>query len=68
MSLKQIREQYGVPAKRGARVVYTSSRGVLRGTIKSAAAHGMYIMVHLDGDPKNLRRCFHPTWNIEYLP
>jgi hypothetical protein len=64
MSFEWIREYYGVPAKRGARVKYTGVAGKPQlGSITSAS--GGHINVRIDGDA--LPRPFHPTWEIEYL-
>lgn len=64
MSIEYIRKTYGIPAKRGGRVIYTGSGKIQQGTIKSARAG--YLMILLDGDkwPKT----FHPTWCLEYIP
>lgn len=64
MTMEQIRKQYGVPAKRGARVEYTGGAKPETGTIVRAS--GSCIVVKLDGraDPYPL----HPTWKLRYLP
>lgn len=61
MSMKYIRDTYGVPAKRGrfVRVYYQRSDGewllAAHGRITSASHH-----IHIKGVP------FHPTWNVVY--
>ncbi|WP_409188400.1 hypothetical protein [Bradyrhizobium sp. RDM4] len=64
MSIDYIRQYYGVPAKRGARVEYTgASDGPRLGTIK--AARGSHLMILLDGSKHAMP--FHPTWELRYL-
>lgn len=64
MSMAQVRQSRGVPAKRGGRVLYTGGKdGPRYGTIKSA--RGGYLMILLDGD--KFPQTFHPTWKLEYL-
>ncbi len=59
-----IRRYYGVPAKRGGRVVYSGGKnGERMGTIKSA--RGGYLMILLDGDKHP--GTFHPTWKLDYV-
>lgn len=59
MSMDYVRRYYGVPAKRGARVVADGRPGVIVG------ARGAYIRVRLDGD--KFARNWHPTWAMDYL-
>ncbi|SPU49879.1 hypothetical protein [Bordetella trematum] len=63
MSLNYIRDTYGVPAKRGARVEYTGNGCAIQGTITSS--RGAHLMVRLDGH--KFSNPFHPTWKIRYL-
>lgn len=64
MSMKTIRETYGVPAKRGQRVRFTLEGTAPRlGTIRSADSGSLY--VQLDGD--GFTRGLHPTCGLEYL-
>jgi hypothetical protein len=64
MSMKYIRDHYGVPAKRGGRVRFTGgSNGPITGTITSS--HGPHLRILFDGDKHSLP--VHPTWEIEYL-
>ncbi len=58
MTMQYIRDYYGVPAKRGMRIVVDGMPGEIRG------ARGQYLRVLIDGDAK-LTDC-HPTWEIEY--
>lgn len=62
MSLERIRSLYGVPAKRGARVVYFGDGKLARGVV-TGSAH-MYIRVRLDGERRSGR--YHPTWMLDY--
>lgn len=64
MSMKYIRDHYGVPAKRGARVLYSPPNEQARyGTIKISSGAGL--IIKLDGNKKSA--IYHPTWCIEYL-
>lgn len=63
MSLKYIRDTYGVPAKRGCRVEYIDNKTAIQGTITGSL--GPYIRVRLDGDRYSVT--LHPTWRIRYL-
>ncbi len=62
-SFQWIRDNYGVPAKRGARVEYTGDAKPQLGTIKSVS--GPHINIQLDGAKHALP--FHPTWELRYL-
>ena len=64
MSLKRLREAYGVPAYRGAPVIYTDCQDVEHhGKITSSDGARLSIKHADDG---KIRK-HHPTWNIEYL-
>lgn len=63
MSLDYIRTTYGVPAKSGARVVYTGNGVEECGTI--TGAKGAHLLIRLD-DETHIGR-FHPTWELRYL-
>ena len=68
MTMKYIRDTYGVPAYRGARVRYC--RGKLGmdpriGTIMSA--DGAYLRIRFDGDLRTYPAPFHPAWGLTYL-
>lgn len=64
MTMAYIRKHYSVPAKRGARVRYTSGGDeVMEGRIVGSV--GNYLRVRFDGKRRSLR-C-HPTWQMEYL-
>lgn len=58
MSMEYIRRTYGVPAKRGMRVVIDGKPG------RIVSSMGGYLRVRLDGElrPSN----YHPTWRVEY--
>jgi hypothetical protein len=58
MSLRYIREQYGVPAKRGGRVKFKGKPGTITGF------HNAYLRIRLDGE--RVSGVYHPTWEIEY--
>lgn len=67
MGLPYIRKTYGVPAKRGGRVRFTDSDGVVwNGRITSAS--GQYLLVLVDDRVPGYRGRLrlHPTWNVEY--
>lgn len=61
MTLKYIRDQYGVPARRGMQVIVNGGRGVITGATKA----GAYINVRF-GQEKRPTPC-HPTWEVQYL-
>lgn len=63
MSMVRIRKIYGVPAKRGGRVLFTGSGRAEYGTIKSA--RGGYLNIQLDGAKHTMP--FHPTWSLSYI-
>lgn len=68
MSMKWIRSQYGVPAKRGGRVEYTPCEGSTDktgrfGTITGTS--GPHLLIRLDGEKH--ARPYHPTWQLRYL-
>jgi hypothetical protein len=62
VSMQYIRDTYGVPAKRGAKVRYTGDGGTRVGTI--VASDGAYIRVRF---PQAGIVSLHPTWKVEYL-
>lgn len=64
MSMQYIRDSYGVPARRGGRVVYTGEAMATTGTITSA--EGARLRVRMDGDKRS--GIYHPTWEMRYLP
>lgn len=61
--MARIRKIYGVPAKRGGRVMFTGGGRVEYGTIKSA--RGRYLYIQLDGTKRSMP--FHPTWSLSYI-
>lgn len=70
--MKWIRDNYHVPAKRGARISYDDDiskfiRGFLwkRKTGTIVAARGGYIRVRFDHE--NYITTLHPTWRVKYL-
>jgi hypothetical protein len=62
--MKFIRDSYGVPARRGGRVVYTGKAMATTGTITSAK--GARLRVRMDGEKHT--GIYHPTWAMRYLP
>lgn len=62
MSMAWVRKAYGVPAKRGMRVVYTGSGSPVSGTIRSARTGRLKIQ--LDGSKST--KSYHPTWELRY--
>lgn len=63
MGMDYIRADYGVPAKRGARVKYTGGVDAALGTITGSLGH--YLRIRLDGSKRS--NLYHPTWEIEYV-
>jgi hypothetical protein len=59
MSMQNIRDCYGVPAKRGAPVMTEAGAGVITGS------RGQYLRIRLYGDRRS--KIYHPTWRIEYV-
>jgi hypothetical protein len=58
-----IRKTYGVPARRGMRVVYRGGKEALEGTI--VGFRGAHLRIRLAGE--NAIHSYHPTWKIDYL-
>lgn len=60
--MAQVRDYYGVPAKRGGRVLFTGLKHPVAGRIISAREMKLWIRTN-DG-----RRFgpLHPTWEMEY--
>ena len=63
MSMKYIRDYYGVPAKRGGIIEYTGGKSPVRGVI--TGADGAWLRIRLEGE--NWSRRFNPAWKISYL-
>lgn len=68
MGMQWIRDQYGVPAKRGARVEYTPCEGskdaaARLGTVTGTS--GPHLLIRLDGE--KVSRPYHPTWQLRFL-
>jgi len=63
MSMAYIRANYGVPAKRGARVQFTTAAKAVQGTIVGSS--GKYLRVRWD--ESGLTQTLHPTWELVYL-
>lgn len=62
-NMQYIRDTYGVPAKRGARVEYTGGKEPRLGTITGTGGCG--ILIRLDGEKTSSP--YHPTWKLRYL-
>lgn len=60
MSMAYIRKAYGVPAKRGAKILYNGNTYVITST------HGPHLRVKREGKPGTI--ILHPTYQITYLP
>jgi hypothetical protein len=58
--MRYIRDYYGVPAKRGMRVIANGHRGVICGSLDH------YLRIRPDGDQE--LTTWHPTWRVIYLP
>jgi len=65
--MEYIRRKYGVPAKRGAEVLYLppTGRELIEGRITSAK--NGYIRIRFKGDQKTHPAPFHPVWNLQYV-
>lgn len=66
MSMQWIRDNYGVPAKRGMVVTYSPCEGSKQpprtGII--TGSRGPHLLIRLDGDTRS--SVYHPTWQVEY--
>lgn len=64
--MKQIRDTYGVPAKRGGRVEFRpENKRPWQGVIVSAK--NGYLRIRRDGEKRTYPAPFHPQWNLKYL-
>jgi hypothetical protein len=63
MSMDYIRRTYGVPAKRGGRIAFTTAEKAAQGTI--VGARGQYLRVRMDESA--MTHTMHPTWMLVYL-
>ena len=63
MSMAYIRSAYGVPAKRGTRVAFTTAPKAVQGTI--VGTRGQYLRVRWDESQRI--DTMHPTWMLVYL-
>lgn len=59
MSAEYVRRTYGVPAKRGGRVIVDGREGVI------TSFRGAVLMVRLDGEARPVPA--HPTWRVQYM-
>jgi hypothetical protein len=57
-SLDYVRRYYGVPARRGMRVVADGKPGVI------TCGAGAHIRIRLDGEKRS--HPWHPTWHMDY--
>jgi len=64
MSRDHIRSFYGIPVKRGMRIVFDGKPGKITGF------RDRYLLVRLDDEPPATRNrsplILHPTWRVEY--
>lgn len=60
MSMERIRRYYGVPAKRGMRVVVDGHPAIITGTTRGP----MYLRARPVDGGRSFP--FHPTWHVEY--
>jgi len=68
MSFKYIRDTYGVPAKKGGRIIFTDNNGTkFYCTIKSTINGKLRVLVDDRVPNYRGRLILHPTFNIEYL-
>lgn len=68
MSFKYMRDTYGVPAKRGGRIIYTDHHSnKFYCTIKSTINGKLRVLVDDRVTNYRGRLILHPTWNIEYI-
>lgn len=65
MSMKNIRDEYNVPAKRGVRVEFSGSIGNQPIQGKIVGSRYGHILVKFDGDWRT--KTLHPTWELKYL-
>jgi hypothetical protein len=61
-TMEAIRKMYGVPAKRGMRVIAEGKQGVITGTRTDGTMH---LTIRLEGEKRS--NYFHPTWEMEYI-
>lgn len=61
MSLAYIRRNYGVPARRGARVLYQGKPAVITSGPRA------YLRLRFENEKRATRKVYHPTWQIKYL-
>ena len=64
--MERIRQAYGVPAKKGGRVVWLENDGQRRTMGTITGTRGKYIRIRLDG--ANYSQNYHPIYCLEYLP
>jgi hypothetical protein len=59
VSMAWIRQYYGVPAKRGGRILFEGQPGVI------TSARGAGLRVRMDGEKRSIP--IHPVWEVVYL-
>ena len=67
MSMKYIRDYYGVPAKRGAKIVWRDSNNKIHDGV-IVGARGQYIRVRIPTYCVGGIVTLHPTSDVRYLP
>ena len=60
MSMKYIRDTYGVPAKRGRKILFEGRVCTIRGSSDAR--------LRVTDDRANGKMILHPTWRVQYLP
>lgn len=63
MSMKYIRDYYGVPAKRGGRIIYTGNGERVAGMITGSISG--HLRARLEGVEYGV--ILHPTWKVAYV-
>jgi len=61
--MKYIRDYYGVPAKRGAKIIYTGNGERVEGRITGSI--NAHLRARLEGVEYAV--ILHPTWKVEYM-
>jgi len=65
MSMARVRKYYGVPAKRGGKIIYQPNAPALSRIGKILSSDGSHLFVRFDHSCERVR--LHPTWEIQYL-
>ena len=65
MSMAIVRKYYGVPEKRGGKIIYRPNDPAFRLIGKILSSDGSHLFVRFDHSCERIR--LHPTWEIQYL-